>query len=133
MIEILKSYFTKDGRKIVVLEYKGGKYLCSDTFGNRFYLEKSDLLLSKNKTKIIEPTYYDNKVSFSEEELKVDNLAETNPAIEESFLKVEKTFEEGLPFEEFVKAPEVSEETFVIEEKPKKTEVEEDDFYEDLL
>jgi hypothetical protein len=138
MIELLKSYFTKDGRKVVVLEYRGGKYLCSDKIGNKFFLSSSELLLSKSKPKIIEPVYSDNKVSFSEEEFDFNKPTEIEPEVQEVIPQVEKNFEEGAEFVDFIKIPEPEpesepEEDIFDDEKPKKTEVQEDDFYGDLL
>ena len=136
MIELLKSYFTKDGRKVVVLEYRGGKYLCSDKIGNKFFLSSNELLLSKSKPKIIEPVYSDSKVSFSEEEFDFNKPTEIEPEVQEVIPQVEKNFEEGAEFVDFIKIPEQEsepEEDIFDDEKPKKTEVQEDDFYGDLL
>jgi O-phosphoseryl-tRNA(Cys) synthetase len=68
MIEILKSYFTKSGVKVVVLEFRNGKYLCSDNLGNKFYLDRSELLIANHKKKVVEPEYIENNraVSFLE-------------------------------------------------------------------
>ena len=136
MIELFKSYLTKDGKKVVVLEYRGGKYLCSDSAGNKLFLSSDELLFSKNKPKIIEPSYFEeNKVSFSEDDFvfKDSAFSESELAMEEQ--KIDKSFEEGAPFEDFVKILEEpkAEEDIFMDEKPKKTEVEEDDFYGDLL
>lgn len=137
MIELFKSYLTKDGKKVVVLEYKGGKYLCNDSIGNKFFLSAGELLPIKNKIKVVEPSYTeDNKVSFSEEDFVFIKSDIDEPMAERNEQKIDKNFEEGVLFEDFIKVQEdkkMEEGDIFDDKKNKKSEIEEDDFYKELL
>jgi len=57
MIELLNSYYTKEGKKVVVLDYSNGRYLCSYEDGSKTYLYKEEILVGKERKKTLEPVY----------------------------------------------------------------------------
>lgn len=57
MIEILNTYYTKEGKKIVVLDYSNGRYLCSYSDGKKIYLYKEEILMTEKTKKVVEPIY----------------------------------------------------------------------------
>ncbi len=75
MIEILKQYFTKDGKPIVVLEYKSGMYLCSYGNGKKEFLDKKDIIENLPK-KVLTPEY-EEQYLFNEAEIAPIIIPET--------------------------------------------------------
>lgn len=66
MIEILKTYWDKDKKQIVILSYSNGKYLCSYSDGKKVLLSSSEIFPIKKEKKVVEPEYIEDSI-FSEE------------------------------------------------------------------
>ena len=68
MIHLLKHYYTRDGKKFMVLYFSNGKYLCDFGDGKKLYLKENEIFetdLTKVGRKRIEPTYQDEDFNFT--------------------------------------------------------------------
>ncbi len=98
MIELLNTYYTKEGEKIVVLDYTNGRYLCSYSDGKKIYLYKEEILMVDKKKKVIEPIYMEEKIY----QTKKDSSNDLNKEIISSESKrTDINFEENTNMEDF--------------------------------
>lgn len=140
MIEILNTYYTKEGKKIVVLDYSNGRYLCSYSDGSKVYLYKEEILMTEKTKKVVEPIYEEEQnFHVSDDFIKLKNKTPVGIAKNASTISFEERdrgdFDLNLMPEETEKI-EGRKNIFL---KPEETEilhknksVEIDDLYEDL-
>lgn len=96
-IELLKNYLDKDGKIITVINFVGGKYLCSYLDGTNKYLTKEQIFEQKKEVKIVEPIYFEEQI-FENSDFVLEHSGDT------LFSEIDKNIKlEEVPEDDFFK------------------------------